>query len=163
MTRPYSVAFKRTMVERLIGKDAISANQLARETGVRQHGIGAACPFGHDGRQRGCLRNTRIHDLFGGLSQLIDFRRRIAPFPAARPALRRRRPVGANKILVDTGRDSMTRLATAFKTTRYRRTYAISSTSNSKRERNDLKSSTNNTSFALLRTDTSNSCLCSRM
>ena len=37
MTRPYSVAFKRKMVERLTGRDAISANQLAKEAGVRQH------------------------------------------------------------------------------------------------------------------------------
>jgi hypothetical protein len=36
MTGAYSVAFKRKMVERLTGKNAISANQLAMETGVRQ-------------------------------------------------------------------------------------------------------------------------------
>ena len=34
MTRPYSVAFKQKMIERLTGKDAVSANQLARETGA---------------------------------------------------------------------------------------------------------------------------------
>ncbi len=36
MTRPYSVAFKQKMVQRLTGKNAVSALQLARETGVRQ-------------------------------------------------------------------------------------------------------------------------------
>ena len=33
MTRPYSVAFKQKMVQRLTGKNAVSALQLARETG----------------------------------------------------------------------------------------------------------------------------------
>ena len=39
MTRPYSVAFKQKMVQRLTGKDAVSATQLARETGVRQQNL----------------------------------------------------------------------------------------------------------------------------
>ena len=39
MTRPYSVAFKQKMVQRLTGKDALSALQLARETGVRQQNL----------------------------------------------------------------------------------------------------------------------------
>jgi transposase-like protein len=39
MTRPYSEAFKRKMVERLIGKDAISAVQLSKESGVRQQNL----------------------------------------------------------------------------------------------------------------------------
>jgi transposase-like protein len=39
MTRAYSVAFKRKMVARLTGKDAVSANQLSRETGVRQQNL----------------------------------------------------------------------------------------------------------------------------
>ena len=39
MTRPYSIAFKQKMVERLIGKDAVSAIQLARETGARQQSL----------------------------------------------------------------------------------------------------------------------------
>lgn len=39
MTRPYSVAFKQKMVERLTGKDAVSALQLSRETGVRQQNL----------------------------------------------------------------------------------------------------------------------------
>jgi hypothetical protein len=39
MTRPYSLAFKQKMVERLIGKHAVSALQLARETGVRQQNL----------------------------------------------------------------------------------------------------------------------------
>lgn len=39
MTRPYSAAFKQKMVERLIGKNAISANQLSEETGVRQQNL----------------------------------------------------------------------------------------------------------------------------
>lgn len=39
VTKPYSEAFKRKMVERLIGKDAISAVQLSRETGVRQQNL----------------------------------------------------------------------------------------------------------------------------
>ena len=36
MTRPYSVAFKQKMIQRLTGKNAVSASQLARQTGVRQ-------------------------------------------------------------------------------------------------------------------------------
>ena len=39
MTRPYSEAFKQKMVQRLIGKDAVSATELARETGVRQQNL----------------------------------------------------------------------------------------------------------------------------
>jgi transposase len=39
MTRAYSPAFKRKMVERLIGSDAISALQLSRETGLRQQNL----------------------------------------------------------------------------------------------------------------------------
>ena len=36
MTRPFSLAFKQKMVTRLTGKDAVSARQLALETGLRQ-------------------------------------------------------------------------------------------------------------------------------
>ena len=36
MSKPYSVAFKQKMVQRLIGKNAVSALQLSREIGVRQ-------------------------------------------------------------------------------------------------------------------------------
>jgi transposase-like protein len=36
MSKPYSVAFKQKMVQRLTGKEAVSALQLSRETGVRQ-------------------------------------------------------------------------------------------------------------------------------
>ena len=39
MTKPYSEAFKRRMVQRLIGRDALTATQLARETGVRQQNL----------------------------------------------------------------------------------------------------------------------------
>jgi transposase len=39
MTRPFSVAFKQKMVQRLTGKNAVSAMQLARETGVRQQNL----------------------------------------------------------------------------------------------------------------------------
>lgn len=39
MTKPYSVAFKQKMVQRLIGKDSISATELSRETGVRQQNL----------------------------------------------------------------------------------------------------------------------------
>jgi transposase len=39
MTKPYSVAFKQKMVQRLTGKNAMSASQLARETGVRQQNL----------------------------------------------------------------------------------------------------------------------------
>jgi len=39
MTKPYSVAFKQKMVQRLTGKNAMSALQLARETGVRQQNL----------------------------------------------------------------------------------------------------------------------------
>jgi hypothetical protein len=39
VTKPYSVAFKERMVRRLIGKNPVSAMQLARETGVRQQNL----------------------------------------------------------------------------------------------------------------------------
>jgi transposase len=39
MTRPYSLAFKQKMIERLTGKDAVSALQLSRDTGVRQQNL----------------------------------------------------------------------------------------------------------------------------
>lgn len=39
MTRPYSVAFKQKMVERLTGKNAVSALDLSKETGVRQQNL----------------------------------------------------------------------------------------------------------------------------
>jgi transposase-like protein len=39
MTRPYSLAFKQKMVQRLTGKDAVSALQLSRETGVQQQSL----------------------------------------------------------------------------------------------------------------------------
>jgi transposase-like protein len=39
MTRPYSFAFKQKMIDRLTGKDAVSALQLSRETGIRQQNL----------------------------------------------------------------------------------------------------------------------------
>ncbi len=39
MTKPFSVAFKQEMVQRLTGKQAMSASQLARATGVRQQNL----------------------------------------------------------------------------------------------------------------------------
>ncbi len=39
MTRPFSIAFKQKMVERLTGKNALNPSQLARETGVRQQNL----------------------------------------------------------------------------------------------------------------------------
>ena len=39
MTKPFSLAFKQKMVERLTGKSALSASQLARETGMRQQSL----------------------------------------------------------------------------------------------------------------------------
>jgi transposase len=39
MTRPYSLAFKQKMVDRLTGKDALNPSQLARETGLRQQSL----------------------------------------------------------------------------------------------------------------------------
>jgi transposase-like protein len=39
MTKPFSVAFKQKMVQRLTGKDAVSATQLARQIGVRQQNL----------------------------------------------------------------------------------------------------------------------------
>jgi transposase len=39
VTRPYSEAFKQKMVQRLIGREAVSATQLARETGVHQQNL----------------------------------------------------------------------------------------------------------------------------
>ena len=39
MTRPYSVAFKQKMIQRLTGKHAVSASRLARQTSVRQQNL----------------------------------------------------------------------------------------------------------------------------
>lgn len=39
MTKPFSVAYKQKMVQRLTGSKAASASQLARETGVRQQNL----------------------------------------------------------------------------------------------------------------------------
>jgi len=39
MTRPYSLAFKQKMLDRLMGKDALNPSQLARETGLRQQSL----------------------------------------------------------------------------------------------------------------------------
>ena len=36
VTRPFSLAYKQKMLDRLTGKDAISARQLGQETGIRQ-------------------------------------------------------------------------------------------------------------------------------
>ena len=36
VTKPYSIAFKQKMVQRLIGENAVSGLQLSRETGVQQ-------------------------------------------------------------------------------------------------------------------------------
>lgn len=36
MTRPFSLAYKQKMLDRLTGKDAVSARHLAQETGLRQ-------------------------------------------------------------------------------------------------------------------------------
>lgn len=39
MTKAFSIAFKQKMVERLTGKNAVSATRLARETGVAQQNL----------------------------------------------------------------------------------------------------------------------------
>jgi hypothetical protein len=39
MTRLYSIAFKQKMIDRLTGKNAMSAVQLARECGIRQQNL----------------------------------------------------------------------------------------------------------------------------
>ena len=39
MSKPFSIAFRQKMVDRLTGKDALNPSQLARETGVRQQNL----------------------------------------------------------------------------------------------------------------------------
>ena len=39
MTKAYSLAFKQKMIERLTGKNALSASSLAREVGIRQQNL----------------------------------------------------------------------------------------------------------------------------
>ena len=39
MSKPFSVAFKQKMVQRLTGKNGVSALQLSRQTGVRQQNL----------------------------------------------------------------------------------------------------------------------------
>jgi transposase len=36
VTRPFSIAYQQKMLERMTGKDAVSARQLSRETGISQ-------------------------------------------------------------------------------------------------------------------------------
>jgi hypothetical protein len=47
MTKPFSLAFKQKMVERLTGKNPVSATQLARETGISQQNL---CRWLNDAR-----------------------------------------------------------------------------------------------------------------
>jgi transposase len=55
MTRPYSIALKQQLVARLTGVNALSAAQLARETGITQQNLSRwlsearSSPFGGDG------------------------------------------------------------------------------------------------------------------
>lgn len=64
MTRPYSAAFKQKMVEQLTGKSAISANQLANETGVRQQNLSRwlreARSLPHVGSDRSTVRRWTV-------------------------------------------------------------------------------------------------------
>ncbi len=39
MKRPFSIAFKQKMIERLTGKNPLNPSQLARETGIRQQNL----------------------------------------------------------------------------------------------------------------------------
>ena len=39
MSKPFSVTFKHKMIQRLTGNNAVSASQLARDTGVRQQNL----------------------------------------------------------------------------------------------------------------------------
>jgi transposase-like protein len=39
MTRPFSLAFKQQMIDRLTGKGALNPSQLARETGIPQQSL----------------------------------------------------------------------------------------------------------------------------
>jgi transposase-like protein len=39
MTKAYSIAFKRKMVQRLTGKNAVNPSQLGREIGIRQQNL----------------------------------------------------------------------------------------------------------------------------
>lgn len=39
MTKPYSMAFKQKMVQRLVGEDAISALELSKKTGIAQQNL----------------------------------------------------------------------------------------------------------------------------
>jgi hypothetical protein len=39
MTKAYSIAFKRKMIERLTGKNAVNPSQLSREIGIRQQNL----------------------------------------------------------------------------------------------------------------------------
>jgi transposase-like protein len=39
VTKPYSETFKQKMVQRLIGRNAVSATELSRDTGVRQQNL----------------------------------------------------------------------------------------------------------------------------
>lgn len=64
MTRPYSAAFKRKMVERLTGNRAISAHQLAKESGVRQQNLSRwlreARNLPHMESEQSCVRKWTV-------------------------------------------------------------------------------------------------------
>ena len=62
MTRPYSLAFKQKIVQRLTGKDAVSAVQLSRETGIRQQNLSR---WLHEARSLPSVasRNSNRHEL----------------------------------------------------------------------------------------------------
>jgi transposase len=65
MTRPFSSALKQTMVARLTGVNAISAAQLARETGISQQNLSRwltaarRTPFGAAGEGIVCAWSVR--------------------------------------------------------------------------------------------------------
>ena len=66
MTRPFSVALKQQMVARLTGVNAVSAAQLARETGITQQNLSRwlsearNSPFGEAGQESvGMIKRVR--------------------------------------------------------------------------------------------------------
>ena len=70
MTRPFSLTYKQKMLDRLSGKDAISARQLSFETGVRQQTLsrwlleaGSVPPMSDDQRSRPKTIDERLRIL----------------------------------------------------------------------------------------------------
>jgi transposase-like protein len=125
MTKPYSVAFKQRMVQRLTGKNPVSAMQLSRETGIRQQNLSRwleeARSLPHvgadDPKERGaCCGGRQLRDA-GGFRRLV-FVRALVPRVQSTSRAGMRRAPGTRRMdpqprIVSSARRLRTQLALA--------------------------------------------------